>query len=263
MNKRAVQQCESYLKDDKEYNIRNHIYPSLVRITDNLLLRSHEMAFVYDELCSNYQQHHVNNFLDIILDSAAWWNPEAAAEYREQKKQLTEINEEISKSAKNLAALLSKRSALNNHSSFRSNTHYSIVDVIDKASYDNGHYKSFLQERLKNLRMQFDLKYWPSLEDVINEISLDAYNTEISPCDPCTEAATSSQRASVADFFRAIFTTIDEYIDDGHGSLPNGFRLSDNSWSIIANCALNLEPDNLLESTNVKCIRQRFRNSHK
>lgn len=261
MNKSAVELCEEFLKNDRAYNVENDIWASVVEITDRLLTRRTEMTVVYKELAENYEQSHINAFLDIVMSTAAFWNPQAASEYRAQKKQLIETNAEIAKVSEKLAALLAKRKELNNSSNFYSNSHYSIVDVIDNASQYNGHYTGFLKQPLESLGGQYDLKYWPSLSEVVSEIGKDAMSSEVYSSDSWTEAATSSQRSSVADFFRALFAAIEEHSERINGVLPLSFKLTDNSLSIIANCALNLEPEEIIDGQIVKGIRQRLRKS--
>ncbi|OMO19647.1 hypothetical protein BH581_05720 [Vibrio splendidus] len=261
MNKSAVKRCEEFLVNDRAYNVENDIWASVVEITDRLLARRAEMTVVYKELDENYEQSHINVFLDIVMSTAAFWNPKAANEYRAQKKHLIETNAEIAKVAEKLAALLAKRKELNNSSNFHSNSHCSIVDVIDNASQFNGHYKGFLKQPLESLSGQYDLKYWPGLSEVVSEIGKDAKSSEVYSSDSWTEAATSSQRSSVADFFRALFAAIEENSERINGLLPLSFKLTDNSLSIVANCALNLDPEEVIDGQIVKGIRQRLRKS--
>lgn len=261
MNKSAVEKCEEFLENDKAYNVEKDIWISLVKITDRLLNCRHEMAPVYEELVANYSQDYINSFLDILLSTAAFWNPQAATEYRAQKRQLLELNNEIGKVAEKLASLLAKRTDLNNRSNFYSNSHYNIVDVIDNASQYNGHYTGYLKQPLQSLQGQYDLKYWPNLSEIVGEISKDAYNSEVYSSDSRTEAATSSQRSSVADFFRALFVAIEKNSERFNGALPRNFKITDNALSIIANCALSLESEEIIEGSSVKGIRQRLRKS--
>ncbi len=261
MKKTATEICENFLENDRANNIENNISGSVVIITNRLLSRTYEMTTVYEELIDLYEQHHVETFLDIVLSVATYWNPDEAREYRQQKKRLTDINIEIGNVAKKLAELLKRRSDLSNNSNFDSNTYYSIVNVIDNASEHNGHYRSFLKQPLQRLRGQYDGKYWPTLYDIVDEISRDAFRAEVTADDSWTYAATSSQRPSVADFFRALFVAIEEKISMYNSLLPIDFKLSDNSLSLIANCALDLPLEDMIDSSNVKCIRQRLRKS--
>ena len=206
----AVEICVSYLKEVKAYNIHNQILKSENQIIDKLLMRTSELQSVFKELVANLESRQYGFFIDLVLSSAAFWNPDATRKYRDEKARLQEINEKITQKANELSDLLSFRSELVNTSGFSSNTHYSIVDVIDNSSSNNGRYTSFLQEKLKQLSYQFDLKYWPSLSSVVREISIDAGAAEITSTDPMTEASTSTERGSKSDFLKALFAAIDE-----------------------------------------------------
>lgn len=259
MSKFFVDQCESFIKRDMAYNIENSIWPSDVEVADRLLRNSGEMEPVYVELATNFGQSEIDRFLEIVLSTAAHWNPESAREYRTQKSKYEGLNHEIGVLAAKLADLLEERRALSNESGFSSNHHYSITAVIDNAAAGNGHYRGFLREKLLNLSGQFDLKYWPRLSQFVSEISDDAFQAEVLAGDELTAAAISSQRSSVADFLRALFAAVEESGIRLGGRLKPDFRLSDNAFSIIANCALGLKPEELIDGPYVKSLRQRMR----
>ena len=145
----AVDICVSYLKDVKAYNIQNEILKSENQVIDKLLMRTSELQGVFKELVKNLESRQYGFFIDLVLSSAAFWNPDATRKYRDEKAKLQEVNEKISQKSNDLSDLLSLRSELVNTSGFSSNTHYSIVDVIDDSSSGNGLYTSFLQEKLK------------------------------------------------------------------------------------------------------------------
>ncbi|WHI46605.1 hypothetical protein ACJJIE_03935 [Microbulbifer sp. TRSA001] len=258
----SIEQCEDFLKREKEYNLKNKIWPSVNVVIDRLLERSHEMSAVYEELAKKYPLEVTHKFLDIFLTTVVFWSPKEANKHREQKKQLGRLNAEIGELANKLASLLSERRELSDSSDFNVSSHFCIVNVIDNASRHNGHYTGFLRGPLRSLKGQYDLKYWPSLSEVVSEISVDAHSAEVAPRSSQTIAAISSQRPSTADFFRALLAAIDENSTGFDRQLPKGFKLSDCALSIIANCALALDPEELTVSSTVKGIRQRLRNSN-
>ena len=103
-----------------------------------------------------------------------------------------------------LASLLEERSEIDNTSGFASDTHNHIVDVIDAASRENGFYRSHLKDELKPPSRRYDLKYWPSLAEVVQVIGQDADDAGTRATNPLTRAATTGSRGSRADFFKAI-----------------------------------------------------------
>ena len=260
-----TQFCEDILRADKAYNIENEILPSENRIIDRLLDRRLELVDAYAEIHQKLvnREYGIKTILGVVVTAAAFWNPDAVAEAREGRARLREVNREIAEVASQLADLLDERSHLHNHSGFASNTHYHIARVIDAASCQNGFYLSFLKDELKRLRGQFDLKYWPNLGDIARVMSIDAEEADTDATDPLTKAATTGQRGSRADFFKALFESISENCECSHAHLPHGFALSDRALASFANCALDLGPDDLVDDAYVKRLRQRERADQK
>lgn len=258
----ATEKCEQYLNKVKKYNIDHEILPSENKIIDRLLSRTLDMAPVYDELVKKFTDRQYKIFIDVILSSAAFWNPDAAKKYRKDKAELLAVNNLISQTASELANALSKREKLNNSSGFSSDTYYHICDVIDAASHGNGHYEGFLRKELKSLSYQFDLKYWPSLSSLSKVIAVDAEASNVRATDPLTEAATSSGRTSKSDFLRAFLASINENTFHVGNGLPAGVKITDSSFSVIINCALDLDIDEIVDSSYVKGVRQKLRKSH-
>ena len=78
-----------------------------------------------------------------------------------------------------------------------------------------------------------------------------------------TRAATTGSRGSRADFFKALFELIKENGTASHGHIPTGFRLSDSTLASLANCALDLGPNDVIDAAYVKRLRQRLRDEPK
>jgi hypothetical protein len=254
--KNMTKECEAILIADRNSNIEKSIWPTDVITINYLLTQSAAMKSVYDELSVLSAQQRAQ-FLDQLVGTLSFWSPENAIEMREARNRLIDVNKKISILAKDLADLLEERSALENQHPFTSNTHYHIAHVIKEASRDNYHFRSFLAEPLQELAGQFDLKYWPYLPAVINEIGDDADAAEIHATDPRTEAATSSSRSSKADFVRAMLSMIDELKDTPNLGFPESFGLSDSAMADIVNVCLKLSTEELVDSTYVKNLRHR------
>lgn len=255
--------CEDILRADKAYNIEHAIWPSQNRVIDRLLDRRFELVEAYAEIHEklHMRAHGIKVMLEIVTSVAALWNPEQVAQAREARNRLGEVNRQIADLAQEMAGLLQERDELGNTSGFASDTRYHIVDLIDAASSDNGFYHSYLKDELKGISHRYDFKYWPSLADIIQVIGRDAEHAGIAATDPQTRAATRGSRGSLADFFKALFASIKENDAGSYGELPRGFRLSDNSLASLANCALGLGPDALVDGAYVKRLRQRERES--
>lgn len=257
----ATRSCEDTLRADKAYNIEHHILPSDNRIIDRLLARRLELVEAYAEIHAKLhaRPHGIKTILGVVINVAAFWNPERVADARDARVRLKAVNRAIAELAGDLAGLLEERSDIHNTSGFASDTHYHIIDVIEAASGENGFYRFHLKDELEPLRGRYDLKYWPRLEDVVRVIGQDADGAGTDATDPLTRAATTGSRGSRADFFKALFELIKENGVANHGHIPRGFWLSDNSLASLANCALDLGPDDLVDAPYVKRLRQRGR----
>jgi len=256
-----TQICEDILRADKAHNIEQAILPSENRIIDRLLARRLELVEAYAEIHEKLhaRPHGIETMLGIVTNVAAFWNPERVAEARSARTRLAEVNREIAEMAMDLAGLLEERSEISNSSGFASATHYQIVDVIDAACSENYHYRWHLKGELKPLSARYDLKYWPNLAEIVRVIGQDADYADTEATAPLTRAAATGSRGSRADFFKALFELIKEKDTASHGHLPRGFRLSDNTLASLANCALDVGPDELVDGAYVKRLRQRER----
>jgi hypothetical protein len=198
-------------------------------------------------------------FFELLQNIAAFWSPKANLEARKKRDELIEVNRQIEESATELARLLSERTELQNHSGFSCDTHYHPVDVIHAAAKKNYGYEQWVKEKLESLTGQFDLKYWPSLSEVVQTIADDAARATPRPHDPITDAGTEGPRASLVDSFKAFFVALEESSTRNYGFLPSTFELTDRSVASLMSCALGLGPDETVDSTYVKGLRQRQR----
>lgn len=255
--------CEEILNAKIRYNNENNIFSNVNVVARHLLTRHIELLEAYEELCEklNSNSDELGNFFDVLLSVAISQNPSELMKARRERDHLHSLNQQIEKKAYDLAQLLDERSELNNSSSFHSNTHYSICAVIDAAANNNHKFQFFVKDRLSSLRGQFDLSYWPTLGDCVLELSHDAARSQVEAIDPLTEAATGSTRNSLAGFFRAWFTALDKKNAEIYGLPPRNLKLTDNTYAALANCALNLGPNELVDGAYVKQLRHRDRNS--
>lgn len=251
--------CVTRLKEHRAENIKNDISPSENQVIDRLLLHSKSLQELYSEICAKLMGNQIACLLGILLDISIYWRPEANKTARDDRQKLIELNQDIVKKSNELAQLLRKRSEICNLSGFSCNTYYDICDVIEDAAKDNDLFKSYIRKRFTSVRAGFDLKYWPDLPSVVSQIGSDAECAEVVASDPLTAAATESLRASVTDYFKALFAAFNENEKRFGGLLPNGFKLTDGSLAAMANIFLDLQPESIIDSGYVKGVRQRLR----
>lgn len=258
---KARQVCEDFLREDIRYNTENEVAPSESAVAERLLTAGDALEAFYAEIYPALDHDGITwkHVLGSVLSISAYWSKERLEGYRAGRKELEELNQKIARQAQDLADMLDRRNELHNHSAFSGETYCHVVDVIDEASKYNGHYRSFMKERLNALGTQFDLKYWPSLSGFIQVIGEDAARAKITASDPLTEAATRSSRPSKADFLRALLAALDENRGDWHGAIPRTFELSNAVLADLLNVLLELPRDDLVGEDYVKTQRHRYK----
>lgn len=255
----AIERCESILRQRKADNINQKICPGECDLIDRLLARQLELAPVYQEACEKLNTYQLSSLFDALLVTARYWDPESNQTAREERHKLIEVNKGIARKARELSKLLEQRSVISNTSSFTSDTHYHICDVIDEASIKNGRYQSYVREPLSLISSRFDLDYWPSLAEIITVIGADADRAETIANNPLTAITTESLRNSKTDYVKAILFAIDDRASRCVGQLPADFKLSDSSLATVVNVMQDLEHEDFVDATYIKGIRQRFR----
>ncbi len=257
----ATQLCEAILREDINYNIEHAILPSEIAVARRLLGRRTELRDAYAELHGKLQHvpRALQAFFGLVLSTAAFWNPQEIAQARAARDELVKVNRAICAHASELAQLLQQRSDIQNTSGFSTETHYHVLGVTIAAAAENYLFDSYVRPTLDALRSQFDLKYWPDLSTCLQVIADDAAKAAPQALDPQTAAATSASRASLADFVKALFAAIEENGAHNHGPLPPAFRVTDSTLASLVNCSLDLAPEDLVDSTYLKRLRQRER----
>ena len=64
----------------------------------------------------------------------------------------------------------------------------------------------------------------------MRELASDAEKAEMAATDPLTAAATAATRPLNADFFKALFASIEENSAENHGQLPRGSSSQTGHW---------------------------------
>ncbi|EPR21239.1 hypothetical protein L905_06985 [Agrobacterium sp. TS43] len=256
-----VELCESILRAEISYNTERHILPSENIVAHRFLSRQPELVEAYTELVGKLHKHRnaLESCLKAILYTSAFWSPGKLDKARRDRERLDAVNAAIASKAGELALLLEERSELHNKSQFHSDTHYDVCDVIVQAAAQNHRFNSFVRPEFSALSGQYDLKYWPTLGEFAHTLSNDAAAARSLASDPLTAVGTKASRASLADYFKALFAAMEENGVKDHGFLPHGFRISDSTFASIAACALDLGADDIVDAAYVKRLRQRQR----
>lgn len=250
--------CEEFLRIEKASFLDQRIWPSKVVIIDRLLADHLNLRPVYLELRRCLPDPaHWSRVLEIAIESAHFHNPEASSEVRDSLREAQEINGRIGQLSMQLAELMRRRRELCDQQSIHGSELYSLPQAIDLAGQENYRYRSHLKPPLGVLAVQFDGKYWPGIEDLVDIIARDAAASEVGFHDQVTRAAVGSPKRSKLDYLRGFWAALDESTGCSYaGCLPNGFRLTDSMTAALLNTCYGEE---LFEATSVKRARQEER----
>lgn len=256
----ALEACEAVIQKERVYRIERSIAGSQVKVFDRLLRRRLELSDAYEEVFAKLGAHcqALKVFFDVLASTAAFWNPQANAKARKDKSTLVEVNRLIEERASELARLLAKRTQLCNDSGFSCGTHYHPIDVLHAAAQSNSEYRHRVKEPLEALTERYDLRHWPTLPEFAQAIAADAAKADPQATHAWTEAGTGS-RATLVGTFSAWFVALEEARRGLHKFLPDDFELTDRSAASLMSCALDLAPDEVVDATYVKGLRQRQR----
>lgn len=248
---------KAYRDDLHEKSLRKSYWPLL----DRLISREAEMTAVWNDIArQELTPEQCWTLLEQIFFSGAYGTELEHARLKADHARLSRLNADISGRAAELAAMLEERESILNRNSFYLEHTTDIVRLIDAATGGNGHYRSFLQKPLAALRCQYDGKYWPSLQQLLEVVAGETPEAEF--MDYSDEAIVHARGAAVPDFLRRLFSRLHENraIDGGwntaHIFLPADLRLTDASLATLATVSLDLnEP---VSVDNVKVLRNRL-----
>ncbi|EPK3284946.1 hypothetical protein [Serratia marcescens] len=244
---------KAYRDELHEQALRKPRWPLL----DRLISRETEMTPVWNEIARHaltLQQS--RNLLEQLFFAGAYGTQVENKRLKDDYAKLSHLNAGIATKAAELARMLTEREDILNRNAFCIERTTHLVDLIDTASGQNGHYHSHLRKPLDALRCQYDGKYWPSLQQIL-EVA--ACETPVAGfLDRSDEAVVHARGAAVPDFLRRLFYAIHSIrVSDGdlrteHIFLPADFRLTDASLATLATVSLDLEEPASVDSVKMR-----------
>lgn len=258
---KSTDTCEAILYRELEDSRDHELLDDETAVAERLLKRRLELVDAYGEIDAKLSPalHAPTAFFRAVMSTTASWNPEQIALARDEKKRLEEINREISVVADRLANLLAERTRIGNESAFHCKTHRSVAKVIEAAAGSNVLFKTYVRGPLRALRGEFLHRYWPSIDEFVRELARDARDTELEADDLIAAAATNGPRKALSSYFEALVAAVEDNKNENGGFIPSNFSLTDNSLASLANCALDLAPEDMVDGAYVKRFRQRKR----
>ncbi len=264
MASEARRTFEKFLNEDRASNLELGILPSRNRLIDRLLLRGDELERLYEEASKcieestdwNVQTRGKQTFLDCVLTVGLHWTPTHATIERKAKLQIKGLLTKAEMLASELSKVLREIDKRENTSAVSSDASLWITSVLQAAGEQNAMFKMWVAGEFKKLD-RFDLKYWPTLPDFLDEIAKKCEAATVAATDPRTERLISSRKGGKSDSLRVLFHSFSEQTDrDFGGALPEDFRLTDEAIADLVNCILDLPLDDIVDGAYVKRFRQ-------
>ncbi|UXY13538.1 hypothetical protein N7922_25215 (plasmid) [Kosakonia sp. ML.JS2a] len=229
----VLETLKNYFRELQSPPLRKPAWPMIER----LIARETEMSAVWKEIARyglSWQQCHT--LLEQIVFAGQSGTDEAVLRLKDNYRQLVNLNHDIVEMAKQLAVKLDAREYILNHNSFTLDNTVHIVELIDKAAAENGHYRSRVREPLLSLGT-YEQKYWPSLQAILRTLAREP--VKVGFMEESDRTLVSGRGELVPDYLRELFRRI-EIARTCHWGLPKGFRLTDACLAALATVSLDL-----------------------
>jgi hypothetical protein len=257
--------CKAFIQRELDsYRCDEPIWMSYWPVMERMIDRADELKLPFQELIDAFgysdrlEGHSPNNAYIWLTLEHIWcsydYRKEDVIDAREDLRELRALKQEIVELASTLADKLQCQSELYENSGFSKPNYQFIDDLIEQASEGNYLYKWHVSEKVKSLTYQYDLKYWPSLADLVSAIS----RFEDTQPDPAhiqyPGHVINGREPDIKDFV----LSFDGHFDE-QNNLKTGFRFSNNAVADIINVILDLPVDKLATGDAVRVVRNRFK----
>lgn len=196
--------------------------------------------------------------MDAIMDSAANYGPDIKWKQREVKRQLTETQGRIIKTAKELIALLKEYKVKRFRGVTGSFLDTDLFYLIDRAGENNPLYKRLFARYFQGMRDKntafgiSDSKYYPSIDDILRVLIQECAISKPKIMNPEDARVLSFRKASRSDFIRSLLECIER--EKREGKLPKKFNLSQKSIGEITASVFDLADRKDLDSVVSKAL---------
>ncbi|EGR1045178.1 hypothetical protein DDN23_15395 [Vibrio cholerae] len=255
---------ERYLNRLKEKNL----WPSWHPVMECMLKRHDEMADVYREImrnphfeaeCLTKYDRELRGNSALMLTLEAFWNSrkeygqEPVTEKRAHQKELTELHECIQDRALMLAEDMRRYKTLLAQGRYEHESYTTIVELMHSAADGNGHYWMYVKDELEKLDSEYDNKYWPKPEDLIQAVAEHYASVPLPVSVELPQSVMDGRRALIKDYVLALeleLKTTDQ--------IPS-FRLSHSAMATLTNVVLELPADAMVTGETIRQIRNRYK----
>ncbi|WP_417657988.1 hypothetical protein [Pseudidiomarina aestuarii] len=254
----SIRKSLQHLKNDR---IENHYWPSEIHVIERIMERFDELLPLWEELNSKLDFNARYDFIDCVLGLIIFARKEGFVQARQIARELKTLNIEIAEAANHLAELLELQKGKSEDSGFSSDNHYSILDFMDDAANKAGNhlYEWHPKEKLNRLFGQYDLKYWPSLPQIIRSIADNAGHAEVYASDEITLVGTQSQRASSVDCVRAFYTALGNFSVHDYQMIEKVMSFPNSAVVSLLNIVYDWQDEEILSDEQLKTYKSRIR----
>lgn len=266
MTKDTATYCKKYIESEladlKEKRIWNSWHPVMQQALD----RHEEMTEVYWEIMRHpefdadylvkYDQRYIGNSplqltLETFWSSKKEYAQESVARKRECQKELIELHAAIGDFARRLSEAMSRYYELLELGGYEHDSYTSVTDLIDSACMGNGHYEMYLKKELKSLDYQFDGKYWPDLQGIVQAISEHFVEAPEPRSRELPQSVMEGRQAPIKDYVLAVDRDL-----LNNRQIPN-LQLSHAAMATVVNVVLDLTFDSMVTGETIRQIRNR------
>ena len=174
--------CKAFIQRELDsYKSDSPIWITYWPVMERMIARADELKLPFKELVDafgysdKFEGYPPNNSFIWLTLKHIWcsfdYRKEDVVNARDDLKELRALKEDIVELASKLSAKLQRQSELYEISGFSKPDYQFIDDLIEQASAGNYLYKWHVSEKLKSLTSQYDLKYWPSIANLVSAIA--------------------------------------------------------------------------------------------
>jgi len=270
-NVKNVSDVLRYLNDELEYRKEKEVLPSEQAVINRLLERHAEMRPVYEWMLKNLyiKKWDINKYqwqvlLDVLINTAAFSSPDKMKKKRDALYDARQTLVDISDKAEELASLMDKYMDMRERYCLTCPAGFSDpLDLLDSTATAGPpgnlncfQYRSMVKDKIDNLRYRFDTRYYPSVSEMLEYISVAAYEHVVEADDRIDRVVLEHRNTSAADVYRAFYALIS---DNTHlRYLPSEFKMPQELVATAITCALGLDVGNITAG-NIKQWKRQVR----
>lgn len=255
--------CKAFVERELITYKENKIWMSYWPIMERMIESSSELSNVYKELIDRFDYtdkfegtHPENTYIWLILEHIwmSWdFNKETIKKTKMELNKLLEIQQKIINLSQDLAIAIKEQNQLYDCSDFIRPGFQTVLDLIELSGKTNDLYELYVSDEINKLGKQYDYRYWPSRENLVQSIADYEQGLSIPGHMFLPEDILNGKTSYIKDFVIAFDRKFDEI-----NSLPDAFRFSNNAMADIINFIVDMPKDLFATPEAVRIVRHRY-----